>query len=119
VSAPLAEVVSEREGDLTVLAVSGEVDLSNVDEIATAIRRCVPTSQDLLLDLGGVEYLDSAAIAMLDGLRQAGIVAHVVAPPECAAARLLAMVDLGVPTYADRANAAAALQARRSGSAGH
>lgn len=116
-SAPLAEVVSERGGELTVLAVTGEVDLSNVADIATAIRRCVPSSQEMLLDLSGVEYLDSTAIAMLDGLHQERISAHIVAPPECAAARLLAMVDLGLPTYETRGSAAEGLRSGRSGSA--
>jgi anti-anti-sigma factor len=114
VSAPLAEVVCEAELDLTVVAVRGEVDLSNVGEIGEAIRRLVPASLEVLLDLSDIEYLDSAAIAMLDGLRQAGITAHLVAPPDCAAARLLTMVELGFPTYDTRASAAAGLHARRS-----
>jgi len=114
VSAPLAEVVSEPERDLTVVAVRGEVDLSNVGEIGEAIRLRVPPSLEVLLDLSDIEYLDSAAIAMLDGLRQAGIRAHLVAPPDCAAARLLTMVELGFPTYDTRTSAAAGLHARRS-----
>ncbi len=116
-SAPLAEVVAEAERDLTVVAVRGEVDLSNVGEVGEAIRQRVPPSLEVLLDLGSIDYLDSAALAMLDGLRQAGITAHLVAPPGCAAARLLAMVELGFPTYDTRANAAAELHARRSGPA--
>ena len=116
-SAPLAEVVSEAERDLTVVALRGEVDLSNVGEIGEAIRLSVPPSLEVLLDLSDIEYLDSAAIAMLDGLRQAGITAHLVAPPDCAAARLLTMIELGFPIYDTRAKAAAGLHLRRSGPA--
>ena len=97
-----------------MLVVRGEVDLSNVEDVAEAIRRELRGSQDMVLDLSGLEYLDSAAIAMLDGLRQAGITAHLVAPPDCAAARLLAMVELGLPTHATRRGAAAGLLAQRS-----
>lgn len=114
-SGPLAEVVFEEERDLAVVALRGEVDLSNVGEIGEAIRRRVPGSREVMLDLSDVEYLDSAAIAMLDGLRQAGITAHLVAPPDCAAARLLAMVELGFPTHDTRASAAVGLRARGSG----
>ena len=55
VSAPLAEVVAEAERDLTVVAVRGEVDLSNVGEIGEAIRQRVPPSLEVLLDLSGIE----------------------------------------------------------------
>jgi anti-anti-sigma factor len=112
-SIPLAEVVVEADGDLTVVVVSGEVDLSNVGEVGDAIRRSVSASNELLLDLAAVEYLDSAALAMLDGFRESGLSAHLVAPRECPAGRLLTMVELGLPLHATRADAARSLRARR------
>ena len=68
-SAPLAEVSVETDGDLAIVSVRGEVDLANAGEVGDAIRRGVPASNALVIDLAPVEYLDSAAIAMLDGLR--------------------------------------------------
>lgn len=113
-SAPLAEVVVEADGDLTIVAVSGEVDLSNAGEVGDGIRRSLPTSNEVIIDLAAVEYLDSAAIAMLDGLRESGLSAHLVAPHASPAARLLTMVELGLPLHETRADAARSLVADRT-----
>jgi anti-sigma B factor antagonist len=115
VSAPLAEVSVETDGDLAIVSVRGEVDLANAGEVGDAIRRGVPASNALVIDLAPVEYLDSAAIAMLDGLRESGVSAHLVAPRGSPARRLLTMVELGMPLHETRADAARALRARRSG----
>jgi anti-sigma B factor antagonist len=115
VSAPLAEVSIENDGDLVIASVSGEVDLSNSGDVGEAIRRGVPASNTLVIDLAPVEYLDSAAIAMLDGLRESGVSAHLVAPRESPARRLLTMVELGLPLHETRADAARELRAGRSG----
>lgn len=62
----LAEVVLERQ-DATVIAhLEGEVDLSNVDEIRTALVDAVlHQTECLILDLTETTYLDSTGIRLL------------------------------------------------------
>lgn len=62
----LATVEAEDlDGDLVVRVV-GEVDLSNAREVLDAIARLVPEEvRRVAVDLGGVVYLDSAAISMI------------------------------------------------------
>src|SRR4051794_39194408 len=57
---------SDRKNDWPSLAVTGEVDLSNVDEFCAALESAVPNSAfGLSLDLSGVTYLDSTGIRVL------------------------------------------------------
>jgi anti-anti-sigma factor len=68
---PLSVRTDVRDDGRTVLSVTGELDMSNVDAFATAIADAMaPASQDggvLTIDLTGVDYLDSAAIDTLFG----------------------------------------------------
>jgi anti-anti-sigma factor len=49
-----------------VVALVGEVDLSNVDQIDAGLRAAVPGSAaGLVLDLSGVDYLDSTGLRLL------------------------------------------------------
>lgn len=48
-----------------VLTVTGEIDMSNADEFRAAIVDAVVDGRRLTVDLTGVEYLDSAALAAL------------------------------------------------------
>ncbi|HZD73311.1 MAG TPA: ANTAR domain-containing protein [Actinomycetota bacterium] len=47
------------------LRVRGEVDRSNIDTLAAALAAVIPTSQDLHLDLAGLEFIDVAGIRLL------------------------------------------------------
>ncbi|MEV4252341.1 STAS domain-containing protein [Spirillospora sp. NPDC049652] len=49
------------DGTASLTAV-GEIDMSNTEDLAAALSR---TSGPLLLDLTGVEYLDSAGLSVL------------------------------------------------------
>lgn len=62
----LAEVTVERHPGAVVVAIAGEIDLSNVDEIRTALVEAVDhDTTGLVLDLGATTYLDSTGIRML------------------------------------------------------
>jgi anti-anti-sigma factor len=54
-------------GDGIVLArIVGEIDMSNSDELRTALAAAMPPdARGMVLDLAGVEYLDSAGIRLL------------------------------------------------------
>jgi anti-sigma B factor antagonist len=49
-----------------VLTATGEIDMSNAETFATALRQAVPaTGRALVVDLTAVEYLESAGLAAL------------------------------------------------------
>ena len=68
---PLADVTFETVGDVIVARVEGEVDMSNAAELGAAITARVPSeARALVLDLGGVGYVDSAGIHVFFDLRE-------------------------------------------------
>ncbi len=54
-----------REDGTEVLAVTGEIDMSNSDAFAAAIENALPDDGRLLVDLTAVEYLDSAGLTAM------------------------------------------------------
>jgi anti-sigma B factor antagonist len=91
-----------RETDLedaTLAELSGELDLTNADELERRLDELAADSSALVLDLNGVEFLDSAALHVLFGLarRSAGEARGfgVVLRSEAPVARTLSMVNFG------------------------
>lgn len=67
----LADVRLSNSGDVVLAALSGELDLSNAGNIGRAITEAVPnSSRGLIVDLGAVDYLDSAGIRLIYELRE-------------------------------------------------
>jgi anti-anti-sigma factor len=67
----LARVESERRGDSCVIAIEGEIDLSNAATVSEEIEHLIPPDlADIVLDLSGTGYLDSAGISLLVRLAQ-------------------------------------------------
>jgi anti-sigma B factor antagonist len=67
----LADVQFNTRGSATVAHVTGEVDLSNAEEIGAAVAEETPIeSRALVLDLSDVEYLDSAGIRLIYWIRE-------------------------------------------------
>jgi anti-anti-sigma factor len=87
----------EREG-VVVLHVSGEIDLSNADELHGRIQRELRESPLVVVDLGGVAYIDSQGLRILkrlsDQLDGAGSRLEVVAPPDSIARDVLDMTRM-------------------------
>lgn len=66
----LAEVRYDAGERLVVAHVSGEIDMSNSNDIAAAIARSTPNAAlGVIVDLDEVEYLDSAGIHLIYRLR--------------------------------------------------
>lgn len=62
----LARVEAEQRGNLCVIRLHGEVDISNDREVLSAIEMAVPHSAlRLIVDLTNTTYLDSAGLALL------------------------------------------------------
>jgi anti-anti-sigma factor len=59
------EITTGRAGGTTVMTVVGEIDLSNADVFIDALHAAAARSGRFVVDLVGVEYLDSAALAAL------------------------------------------------------
>ena len=61
-----AGVEVERDGDLTRLSVTGDLDLSTVARVRLAIERaCEHAPAKLVIDLSGVEFVDSHGLQLL------------------------------------------------------
>jgi anti-anti-sigma factor len=67
----LADVEYRVNGEALVARVSGEIDMSNAGAIVHAVSTATPNNVDgVVLDLTGIEYLDSAGIHMIYRLRE-------------------------------------------------
>jgi anti-anti-sigma factor len=68
---PLADLSFENVDHVVVARLDGEIDMSNARELGEAVGRQVSNEAlGLVLDLGAVEYLDSAAIQVVYELRE-------------------------------------------------
>ena len=62
----LADLAMEEQNGAVVATITGEIDLSNASELEETIVDAVPnTALGMVVDLSGVEYLDSAGVRML------------------------------------------------------
>jgi anti-anti-sigma factor len=68
---PLSDVRFETIDRVVVARLEGEIDMSNATELGAAITARVPSDAPaVVLDLGAVEYLDSAGIHVVFELRE-------------------------------------------------
>jgi anti-anti-sigma factor len=67
----LADVQFDTRDQVVVARVTGEVDPSNATQLCDAIGEATPnTAHGVVLDLGAVDYLDSAGIHLIYRLRE-------------------------------------------------
>ena len=61
-----ARMTLEGDGEVLTARITGEIDLSNASELEETIVDAVPnTALGMVVDLSGVEYVDSAGVRML------------------------------------------------------
>ena len=81
-------VTRRSVGDVEVVELHGEVDFSSADEVREAL--CATAAQVVVVDLGPIEFIDSAGLRALDAanreLGSAGRKLALVAPPASRAA---------------------------------
>ena len=53
------------EGDTTIVALSGDVDLENSPQVRRVLLDSVRDKRGILVDMSGVSYIDSSGIASL------------------------------------------------------
>ena len=62
----LARVEGERQGTICLVRVHGEIDLSNAQEVSSAIGSAMDQeARQLVVDLSDITYLDSSGVALL------------------------------------------------------
>ena len=65
----LAQLQLDEEDGVTIASVEGEIDLSNAAELEMAISHAVANEAvGLVVDLAGVDYLDSSGVTLLFNL---------------------------------------------------
>jgi anti-sigma B factor antagonist len=69
----LVEAQVEHIGEAVRLAVTGEIDLATADQLRSAGLRVLkdPACKALILNLSGVEFMDSTGLSVLVDLRNA------------------------------------------------
>ena len=66
----LADVEITLAANALVAHVTGEIDMSNAEEMGATVIGATPTeAQGVILDLSAVDYLDSAGIYTIYGMR--------------------------------------------------
>ena len=63
------KIRASREGNTATVVASGEIDLSTVDELRSAVTGAADDVEKLLLDLSDIEFIDSAGLGGLLELR--------------------------------------------------
>jgi anti-anti-sigma factor len=66
----LADVQITLVPNVLIAHVTGEVDMSNAEDVGATVIKATPNeAQGVVLDLSGVDYLDSAGIYVIYGMR--------------------------------------------------
>ena len=96
---PQANVVLEEQRRVVVARLSGEIDVTNRDEVYATLDRAVTnTALGLVVDLSEIGYFDSAAVHLLFDVRtqlqrhRQGL--RIVVPPDTFIRRVLQIVNL-------------------------
>ena len=115
-SAELATLRVRERGGIVLAVVEGEIDLSNAPGLQVEVTTAVPNSaRGLLLDLTGIDFLDSSGVHMLYDIadrlvtrqQRFAVVLEPDAPPRRAIE--LSGVEPAAWLYGDQASALAAI----------
>jgi len=80
IDSPLDMRTIDKDGDVDVVALYGELDRTNVDLLETMLRTNDDERRATVVDLNAATYVDSAGYAVLHRLSQTGRVAIVLSP---------------------------------------
>jgi stage II sporulation protein AA (anti-sigma F factor antagonist) len=115
---PLAEIRVSDKGGIRTVKVRGEVDLSNLDDLARAVMEIPNHMLGVLLDLSKTSYIDSSTVQLLYRLRsrvnRRRQLLSVVSPDGTPVRRVLEVTGFPTrrePLWASAPEAAAAIRA--------
>jgi anti-anti-sigma factor len=87
-----------HEGGRVIIALSGEIDLSNADSLETDIDDAAGDARDVVVDLTNVDFIDSRGLRLLKRVSTAAAGRDgsltVIAPPNSIARSVLDMTRL-------------------------
>jgi anti-anti-sigma factor len=117
----LAAFTADREDDIVVGVLSGEVDLSNAADLERLIASAVPNSvRGLVLDLSALSYIDSSGIRLLlslaGSLRWRGQDLVIVVPIGSQSRRVFSMAGIVDSVALEATGGAARARLRTDGS---
>lgn len=117
-----AELQVERDGEIVVARVGGDIDIARVETLRTELVADLSNHDTaLVVDMTGSNYLDSAGVNMLFELAEAldrrQIKIAAVIPQDGIVARVAALVSLesALPVHSSTEDAVAALGAGAGG----
>lgn len=88
----------ESENGNVVVYLSGEIDVSNAENLETAITKAVMGARSIVIDLEAVEFLDSSGLRLLKRLSTDATEANasfvVVASPDSVARSVIEIVSM-------------------------
>jgi anti-anti-sigma factor len=114
-----ADVHVSHDDGVAVVSLGGEIDLLSAADVTRAVEAAIDGTGGVIVDLGGVAFMDSQGVALLDRLggrldrEGRGLV--IVAPTTSIPRRVLEIVDLGIALFEDRTSARAALRGTPAG----
>jgi anti-sigma B factor antagonist len=89
-------VTRRSVGDVEVIELHGEIDFASAEDVRQTL--CATVAHVVVVDLGPVDFIDSAGLRALDGanreLRSAGRTLALVAPPASRAAATFRIAGL-------------------------
>jgi len=95
---PTLNCAVEERGDVTIVRVSGEPDIDNIDALEGALDRAIARRQPILVTLNGLQYIDSMGLHVLvrakERAKGAGVTL-VLAYPTGPVRRVMELVGLG------------------------
>ena len=95
----MADVQFEEHDGIPVAQIRGEIDMSNVGELSTALQNAViQSAPGIVVDFSETTYLDSAGLHFIfdlgKRLRDRGQRLYLVVPPESPVATVLDIVSI-------------------------
>jgi anti-anti-sigma factor len=95
----LAQLWVERDDDIVLASLSGEIDLSNADALEAELVGAAPdAARAVVLDLGATSYLDSAGVRLVfrlaRRLHECGQTLHLVAPVDAPVRRVVVLTHM-------------------------
>jgi anti-anti-sigma factor len=92
----------EQDGASLVLALSGELDLAGAPELSAALTDAMEAGRDLVVDLRGLEFIDSSGLGVLVRFNNAASAAGyryslIAGPPQVHRAFVLSGLDQALP----------------------
>ena len=109
------QITAAADTRCSVVAATGEIDMASIQSLAQAVARTLSADRPLVLDLTGIEFIDSSGLWFLlkthrDATALGTTLAIATSP---ALDRVLHLAELTdhLPTHPDRASAEAACAA--------